>query len=342
MTQSKKKSSALVVFSGGQDSTTCLFWAKNRFDYVEAISFYYGQQHSIELEQGQKICDKLGVKRTLVDISFLKDICDSALTAQDGNVNVSHSRLKDLPASFVPNRNLILLTLANTFAQKAGLDHLITGTCETDFSGYPDCRRLFIDNIEASLFAASNKLSLSVDHIRYTATLYNTSFISDKEEPIIKIEEYSVILRDINKFIGDVGVLSDQDEVLTFKGAEACSYLYNLVRNSDRQHELKSRDDYNLFVEKFHDTLITANEFKVSKDDSNFFLPIHTPLMYLNKAETFSLAEQEGGLEAVLEDSMTCYKGDRTKRHDYGYGCGECPACVLRKKGYEEFLESKK
>jgi 7-cyano-7-deazaguanine synthase len=119
MNYKQLNNSALVVFSGGQDSTTCLFWAKNRFDYVEAISFFYGQNHSVELEQAKKICQEAGIKQTIIDISFLNQIVDSALTSK-GDVNTAHKRLQHLPASFVPNRNMLFLTLANSYAQKSG------------------------------------------------------------------------------------------------------------------------------------------------------------------------------------------------------------------------------
>ena len=140
---------ALVIFSGGQDSTTCLYWAKNNpsssYKEIEAITFNYGQKHSIELECAKKICEKNGVKQHIIDISFLDDIVNSALTS-NGDVNQLND--KGLPASFVPNRNQIFITMAHSLAQKIGADHLITGVCQTDYSGYPDCREAFIKAIE--------------------------------------------------------------------------------------------------------------------------------------------------------------------------------------------------
>ncbi len=211
---------AVVIFSGGQDSTTCLGWALNRYDVVEAITFNYGQKHSVELKCAEIICEKAGVKQTVVDISFLGTIVESALTS-NGDVNKIND--KGLPASFVPNRNQLFITLAHAYAQKIGAETLITGTCETDFSGYPDCRQVFIDSI-----ALSSNLG------------------SDSK---IKIE---------------------------------------------------------------------------------------TPLMYLNKAETFKMAQEEGCLEEVIELSHTCYNGVRDILYDWGYGCNDCPACELRRKGWEE------
>lgn len=337
----KKKTSCLVLFSAGQDSTTLLGYAKNHFDYVEAISFNYGQQHSIELEQGAKICAKLGIKRTLIDITFMKDICDSALTTVNGDVSVAHGRMKNLPASFVPNRNLILLTLANTYAQKIGITNLMTGTCETDSSGYPDCRRLFIDGAESTLFAASSKSELSVDYIRQLLSIYNTTYKIVGEvdcTPKITIEDSEEALTAVNEFFGNIATYDGFKEELIFSGFEACSYVFNLVKDCDHKHSLEQRDDYSLFKDAFEGVLSEVNPHNVSPSESNFFVKIHTPLMYLNKAETFELAEQENILETVLEDSHTCYVGDRTTRHDYGYGCDTCPACVLRKKGYEEYL----
>jgi 7-cyano-7-deazaguanine synthase len=213
----------LVIFSGGQDSTTCLYWALNRYEEVEAITFNYGQKHSIELECSKKICEIEGVKQTIIDIDFLNTIVESALTS-NGDVNKLND--KGLPSSFVPNRNQLFITLAHSYLQKIGGGDLITGVCQTDFSGYPDCRRDFIDMIEKT-----------------------TNMGSDSDIKII------------------------------------------------------------------------------------------TPLMYLNKAETFELAEKEGCLDKVIELSHTCYNGDRSKLWEWGYGCDDCPACELRKAGYKKYKE---
>lgn len=218
------KTEAVVIFSGGQDSTTCLYWAKNRFDKVEAITFNYGQNHSIEIEQAKEICKKERIKITIVDISFLDTLVESALTS-NGNVNLLNKI--GLPSSFVPNRNQLFITLAHAYAQKIGANHLVAGMCETDFSGYPDCRHKFIHQLQ----------------------------------------------------------------IVTNMGSDAS-------------------------------------------------IGIHTPLMRLNKAETFSLAKELGKLEDVIELSHTCYNGDRTHRYEWGYGCDDCPACELRKKGFNEFLEA--
>lgn len=212
---------AIVIFSGGQDSTTCLHFAIKHFDYVEAITFNYGQKHSVELECAKNICTKNNIKQVVIDISFLNTIVESALTS-NGNVNKLNS--KGLPDSFVPNRNQIFITLAHAYAQKIGAEFLITGTCETDFSGYPDCRQVFID---------------------------------------------------------------------------AIGYASNLGSQSS--------------------------------------INILTPLMYLNKAETWKLANDLNVLNEVVIDSHTCYNGDREHLHEWGYGCDNCPACELRKKGFIEF-----
>ena len=219
----QQKTKAVVIFSGGQDSTTCLYWALKRFDIVEAITFNYGQKHSIELEQAEMICEEEMVKQTIIDLSFLNTIVDSALTS-NGDVNVINE--KGLPSSFVPNRNQLFITLAHAYAQKIGATNLVGGMCETDFSGYPDCRREFIDSIAAS----SN--------------------------------------------------LGSQSTIV-----------------------------------------------------------IHTPLMWLNKAQTFQLAKDLKCLNKVILWSHTCYNGDREHQHEWGFGCGECPACELRKKGFEEFKD---
>jgi len=217
---------ALVIFSGGQDSTTCLGWALNKFEEVEAISFIYGQKHSIEIEQAKKIAEKLNVKHTVIDVSFFSQIVDSALTS-GGDVNVGHSRLKDLPASFVPNRNAFFITLAHSYAQKIGADKIITGVCQTDYSGYPDCRDVFVKSINVAL---------------------------------------------------NIGSQSD--------------------------------------------------------------IEVITPLMWLNKKETWELAEKENVLELVKDYSHTCYNGE-DEMNEWGRGCGECPACKLRKRGYEEYVSNK-
>ena len=221
-----KKGIAVVIFSGGQDSTTCLFWAKQHFEIVEAITFNYGQKHSIELTQSKIICDSFDVKQTIIDISFLNTIVESALTS---NGNVNELNKKGLPTSFVPNRNQLFITLAHAYAQKIDAHVLVTGVCQTDYSGYPDCRQVFIRKIQDA-----------------------TNLGSDSRIEIL------------------------------------------------------------------------------------------TPLMYLSKAQIFQMAENMNKLSEVVSLSHTCYNGDRTYLHDWGYGCDDCPACELRKKGFEEFKQYKK
>jgi 7-cyano-7-deazaguanine synthase len=217
---------AVVIFSGGQDSTTCLYWALRLFgeNNVEAITFNYGQKHSIELECAKEICKLTKVKQTIVDISFLDALVESALTS-NGDVNVIND--KGLPASFVPNRNQLFITLAHAYAQKIGATTLVTGVCQTDYSGYPDCRIEFIDAI---------------------------------------------------KFASNLG--------------------------------------------------------------SQSAIKIETPLMYLNKAQTWDLARSLDCIYEVVNFSHTCYNGDREHEHEWGYGCDNCPACELRKNGYQNYLNS--
>lgn len=216
---------AVLIFSGGQDSTTLLYWALRKFglDNVECITFNYGQKHSVEIEQSKIICELEMVKQTIVDISFLNTLVESALTS-NGDVNQKNE--KGLPSSFVPNRNQLFITLAHSYAQKIGADTLITGACQTDYSGYFDCREEFIRLIES-------------------ATNYGS--------------------------------------------------------------------------------------------DSNII--IETPLMHLTKAETFKLANDLGALELVITHSHTCYNGDRNTLNSWGYGCGKCPACELRERGYNTYLK---
>jgi 7-cyano-7-deazaguanine synthase len=154
----------LVIFSGGQDSTTCLYWSLNRYDIVEAITFNYGQKHSVELECSKFICEKEGVKQTIIDISFLNTIVESALTS-GGDVNKLND--KGLPSSFVPNRNQLFITLAHSYLQKIGGGDLITGVCQTDFSGYPDCRRDFIDMIEKTTNMGSDEVIKIITPLMY-------------------------------------------------------------------------------------------------------------------------------------------------------------------------------
>ena len=217
-------SKALVVFSGGQDSTTCLGWAKNRFEYVESITFDYGQKHKVEIAQAQKIASLLHVKNTLLSLDAFSQLNDSALIDSTQDIGAHHRVHTNLPASFVPNRNAIFFTLAHAFAQKQGIEHIIIGVNQTDYSGYPDCR-----------------------------------------EPFVKALELALNL-----------------------GSEA-----NII--------------------------------------------FHYPLMHLTKAETFALSKEEGVLDLVINESHTCYNGEHSEKHAWGYGCGMCPACVLRKMGWEAY-----
>lgn len=217
---------ALLIFSGGQDSTTCLGWSLNKGYDIEAINFNYGQKHLVEVKQAEIICDLYKIKLHKINISFLDKLVDSALTS-NGDVTKQHDRLTHLPASFVPNRNALFITLAHALAQKIGASKLITGVCETDYSGYPDCRASFIKSIENTL---------------------------------------------------------------------------NIGSDSD--------------------------------------IEIETPLMYLNKAEVWKIALSVNFLNVIKEHTHTCYNGDHETKHIWGYGCDNCPACELRKKGWYEFERS--
>ncbi len=226
-------STALVLFSGGQDSTTCLALALSRYQRVETIGFDYGQRHSVELQQRLVVIDairerfpkwgaRLGQDHVL-DLSVLGDVSETSLT-RDMAFQMEQT---GLPNTFVPGRNLMFLTLAGALAYRRGLEVIVTGVCETDYSGYPDCRD---DTIKAMQLA----LSLGMD--RRT--------------------------------------------------------------------------------------------------------PIETPLMWIDKAGTWQMAYELGGqklVDLVLEETHTCYGGDREHRHAWGYGCGECPACELRARGFERY-----
>ncbi len=145
--------SALVLFSGGQDSTTCLFWALSPdhggFGRVEAVGFRYGQRHAVELEQAQIIADLAGVPFTVLDLGGL--LSGSALTEHDKDVNAPHDQNPDLPASFVPGRNALFLSVAASLAYTSGIRTLVGGMCQTDYSGYPDCRLAFVEAIQHAL-----------------------------------------------------------------------------------------------------------------------------------------------------------------------------------------------
>lgn len=225
-------SKALVLFSGGQDSTTCLMWALEKFNEVYTVGFEYGQKHSIEMECRQKILQsiesikpnwqkKLRLDHTF-NLDFLSNVNTTSLTH---NVEISHH--EKYPNTFVPGRNLIFLNVASTIAYKYDIEHLVTGVCETDFSGYPDCR----DNTIKALQVA---LSLGLD----------------------------------KKIV------------------------------------------------------------------------IDTPLMWISKSETWELTKNlagKTGIDYIIKETHTCYKGDRSTLYAWGYGCNACPACNLRKKGYVEF-----
>lgn len=213
---------AVVVFSGGQDSTTCLVQALQQFDEVHAITFDYGQRHKLEIEVAQDLAKKLGVKaHKVMDVGLLNELAISSLTRDD--IEVSHElQANGLPNSFVPGRNILFLTLAGIYAYQIGAETIITGVCETDFSGYPDCRNDFV------------------------------------------------------KALNDALVLG-MDKALT----------------------------------------------------------IATPLMWLNKAETWAMADSLGALDLIKNESLTCYNGI------IGDGCGNCPSCGLRKAGLDEYLANK-
>ncbi|MGF1724247.1 7-cyano-7-deazaguanine synthase QueC [Photobacterium nomapromontoriensis] len=210
---------AVVVFSGGQDSTTCLIQAIAHYDEVHCITFDYGQRHKLEIEVAESICKTLGVTaHKVMDVGLLNELAISSLTRD--SIPVSHELQENgLPNSFVPGRNILFLTLAGIYAYQIGAESVITGVCETDFSGYPDCRDAFVKSLNQSL-----------------------------------------------------------------------------VLGMDRS-------------------------FK-----------IETPLMWLNKAETWALADQYGQLDFVREHTLTCYNGV------IGDGCGDCPSCDLRKAGLDSYL----
>ncbi|GLS33726.1 preQ(0) biosynthesis protein QueC [Mesorhizobium albiziae] len=226
-------SKAIVLFSGGQDSTTCLAWALDRFAHVETIGFDYRQRHLVELDVRPVVLNafrerfsnwavKLGEDH-LIDVAVLGQLSDTSLTR---DVEIA-MQANGLPNTFVPGRNLLFLTFAATIAYRRGAKHIVTGVCETDYSGYPDCRD---DTMKAMQLA----LNLGMD-ARFA---------------------------------------------------------------------------------------------------------VHAPLMWIDKAETWRLARVLGGdelVDLIRDETHTCYQGDRVHHHDWGWGCGQCPACELRAQGYWQF-----
>lgn len=222
---------ALVLFSGGQDSTTCLAWALARCERVETIGFDYGQRHAVELDCRPRVLSalrdrfphwarRLGPDQVL-DMRWLAGLSDTALTQE----RAIELQAGGLPNTFVPGRNLLFLNLAAVVAYRRGLNALVGGMCETDYSGYPDCR-------DATMRALQQALTLGLD------------------TP----------------------------------------------------------------------------------------LAVQTPLMWLDKAATWGLAHELGGaalVDLIVDETHTCYLGDRSHRHDWGYGCGHCPACELRRRGWQ-------
>ncbi|MGK9253519.1 7-cyano-7-deazaguanine synthase QueC [Paenibacillus humicus] len=146
----KRKGKAVVVFSGGQDSTTCLFWALERYEEVEAVTFRYGQRHALELQCAASIAAELGIRHHMLDMSLLGQLAPSSLTREDLAV-ADAPEAGGLPNTFVPGRNLMFLSFAAVLAKGVGADTLVTGVCETDFSGYPDCRNIFIQSLNVTL-----------------------------------------------------------------------------------------------------------------------------------------------------------------------------------------------
>lgn len=163
-------SKALVVLSGGQDSTTALFWAKEQFEKIEAITFDYGQRHIIEVNKARKICDIFKIPHVVELLGIIKSIGDSRLLSISGDISEGHRARPDLPASFVPGRNLFFIIAAASYAYKKGIDNLVIGACQTDYSGYPDCRKNAIDALAIAI-----KLGMDWDNFRIYTPIMNLS-----------------------------------------------------------------------------------------------------------------------------------------------------------------------
>jgi 7-cyano-7-deazaguanine synthase len=226
------KDAALVLFSGGQDSTTCLAWALERFRHVETVGFFYGQRHRVELacrgpiraSLAQKYGDRLGPDNLIDIATSLTALGETAMTSEIA-VTITE---EGLPSTFVPGRNLLFLTYAAALAWRRNLRHIVGGMCETDFSGYPDCRD---DTVKAMQLA----LNLGMQR----------------------------------RFI------------------------------------------------------------------------LETPLMWIDKAQTWAMADEMGILDIIIDQTHTCYLGERGKARAWGHGCGHCPACELRANGFWKWSESR-
>ena len=166
----KESSKCLVLLSGGQDSTTCLFWAKRNFDQIEAIGFDYGQKHKKELDQAAKIADVASVPFQIFQIGGL--LGGSSLTDHSQDVSSPHQKDENLPSSFTAGRNMLFLTIAASYGYGKDIFDLVTGVCQTDFSGYPDCRRVFIDSMETTLTLAMQKTTGPSDFRIHTPLMY--------------------------------------------------------------------------------------------------------------------------------------------------------------------------
>lgn len=233
------QSKAVVLLSGGQDSTTCFYWALDRFDLVEAVSFDYGQRHKIELELAEATAAKNDVPWDVLPVEALKQLGGGSLTNPEiANVGVGgrrpgkteaanvYAEKRGLPPSFIPGRNVLFFALAAAYAVQRGIETIVTGVCQQDHSGYPDCRAVFVEQMQKTL-----QLAL----------------------------------------------------------------------------------------------------------DAHGAFKIEAPLLWLDKSMTWKLAETLGVLDEIILQTHTCYEGVHDNPHEWGYGCGECGACVERRRGYEEF-----
>lgn len=178
MGQQKK---ALVVFSGGQDSTTCLAWAKSQFESVQAITFDYGQRHKTELESAKKIAEITNTPHKILKIDLFSQLTKNALT--DNSIEIMDGNAENLPSTFVPGRNLIFLSTAAIYASQLGIKNIVTGVCQTDYSGYPDCRNEFIQSLEKTI-----NLAMNVDFKIHTPLMFLT-----KAETVKMMEELEQI-----------------------------------------------------------------------------------------------------------------------------------------------------
>jgi len=326
---------AIVVMSGGADSCICLFEAINKWgkENIEAITFTYGQRHSREITQAQKICKMNDIPHMVIPLSGWDKIRGSTLLETEGEIKTNEET--GLPTSFVPGRNVIFLSYAAAYAYTKDCHNIVTGVCQTDYSGYYDCRNewklAMRDTLNMALHGPEISLQWLVGFIEGEG-FFSHSYDKDaagnikRRYPTFGIEQNDGdVLEKIRNFFGCGWVGQKPSGIWYYRLANKdCQYVRNLMRNNFRSA---------LREQKFHDWEVEFNDYLPSYDGSLFSkafhgIAIHTPLMWLTKAESIELAIENGAI-SYLAHTQTCYNNKRP-------ACGVCPACKLRIQGFKE------